>query len=92
MSPYKKMIWQYRSRPEDRFFLQPIAVAIVCVVFIALILIMGVMDLQRSNRILEGFMQNQALSVTGVVQRLSQDNLNNLVQACLLYTSDAADE
>ncbi|PKN60374.1 MAG: hypothetical protein CVU53_03415 [Deltaproteobacteria bacterium HGW-Deltaproteobacteria-11] len=81
MSPYKKMIWQYRSRPEDRFFLQPIAVAIVCAVFIALILIMGVMDLQRSNRILEGFMQNQALSVTGVVQRLSQDNLNNLVQA-----------
>ena len=81
MSPYKKMIWQYRSRPEDRFFLQPIAVAIVCAVFIALILIMGVMDLQRSNRILEGFMQNQALSVAGVVQRLSQDNLNNLVMA-----------
>lgn len=81
MSLYKKMIWQYRSRPEDRFFLQPIAVAIVCAVFIALILIMGVMDLQRSNRILEGFMQNQALSVTGVLQRLSQDNLNNLVQA-----------
>jgi signal transduction histidine kinase len=81
MSPYKKMIWQYRSRPEDRFFLQPISVAIVCAVFIALILIMGVMDLQRNNRILEGFMQNQALSVTGVVQRLSQDNLNNLVQA-----------
>ncbi|MFH1080493.1 MAG: ATP-binding protein [Pseudomonadota bacterium] len=81
MSPYKKMIWQYRSRPKDRFFLQPIAVAIVCAVFIALILIMGVMDLQRSNRILEGFMQNQALSVAGLVQRLSQDNLNNLVQA-----------
>jgi len=80
MSPYKK-IWQYRSRPEDRFFLQPISVAIVCAVFIALILIMGVMDLQRNNRILEGFMQNQALSITGVVQRLSQDNLNNLVQA-----------
>lgn len=81
MGPAKKMIWQYRSRPDDRFFLQPIAVAIVCAVFIALILIMGIMDLQRSNRILEGFMQNQALSITGVVQRLSQDNLNNLVQA-----------
>jgi hypothetical protein len=81
MSPYKKKIWQYRSLPEDRLFLQPIAVAIVCAGFIALILIMGVMDLQRSNRILEGFMQNQAMSVTGVVQRLSQDNLNNLVQA-----------
>jgi signal transduction histidine kinase len=81
MSPYKKKIWQYHTRPEDRFFLQPIAVAIVCAVFIALILIMGVMDLQRSNRILEGFMQNQAMSIVGVVQRLSQDNLNNLVQA-----------
>ncbi|MBA4397650.1 MAG: hypothetical protein C0394_09765 [Syntrophus sp. (in: bacteria)] len=81
MSPYKKMIWQHRSLPEDRFFLQPISVAIVCAVFIALILIMGIMDIQRNNRILEGFMQNQALSVTGVVQRLSQDNLNNLVQA-----------
>lgn len=81
MSPEKKMIWQYRSRPEDRFFLQPIAVAIVCAVFIALILIMGILDLQRSNRILGGFMENQALSITGVVQRLSQDNLNNLVQA-----------
>lgn len=80
MSPYKK-IWQYRSRPEDRFFLQPISVAIVCAVFIALILIMGAMDLQRNNRILDGFMQDQALSVIGVVQRLSQDNLNNLVQA-----------
>jgi signal transduction histidine kinase len=81
MSPYKKKIWQYRSRPEDRFFFQPIAVAIVCAVFIALILIMGFLDLQRNNRILEGFMQNQALSLAGVVQRLSQDNLNNLVQA-----------
>jgi signal transduction histidine kinase len=80
MSPEKKKVWQYRSRPEDRFFLQPIAVAIVCAVFIALILIMGILDLQRSNRILGGFMENQALSITGVVQRLSQDNLNNLVQ------------
>jgi signal transduction histidine kinase len=81
MSPDKKMIWQYRSRPEDRFFLQPIAVAIVCAVFVVLILVMGILDMQRSNRILEGFMENQALSITGVAQRLSQDNLNNLVQA-----------
>jgi len=81
MSPDRKIIWQYRSRPEDRFFLQPIAIAIVCAVFIGLILIMGVMDLRRSNQNLVGFMQNQALSLAGVVQRLSQDNLNNLVQA-----------
>lgn len=75
------MIWQYRFRQQDQFFLQPIAVAIVCAVFIVLILIMGIMDSQRSNRILVGFMQNQALSIIGVIQRLSQENLSNLVQA-----------
>ena len=75
------MIWHYRFRQQDQFFLQPIAVAIVCAVFIVLILIMGIMDSQRSNRILVGFMQNQALSISGVIQRLSQENLSNLVQA-----------
>ena len=80
MSPDRKIIWQSRSRPQDQFFLQPIAVAIVCAVFIVLILIMGLMDLQRSNSLLVGFMQNQALSIVGVVQRLSQENLNNLVK------------
>ena len=77
----RKMIWKYRFRQQDQFFLQPIAVAIVCAVFIVLILIMGIMDSQRSNRILVGFMQNQALSIIGVIQRLSQENLSNLVQA-----------
>ena len=81
MSSDRKMIWHYRFRQQDQFFLQPIAVAIVCAVFIVLILIMGIMDSQRSNRILVGFMQNQALSIIGVIQRLSQENLSNLVQA-----------
>ena len=75
------MVWRSRPGRQDRFFLQPVAVAIVCAVFIVLILIMGIMDLQRSNRILIGFMQNQALNVIGVVQQLAQENLNNLVQA-----------
>lgn len=81
MSSDRKIIWQYRFRQRDQFFLQPIAVAIVCAVFIVLILIMGIMDSQRSNRILVGFIQNQALSIIGVIQRLSQENLSNLVQA-----------
>jgi signal transduction histidine kinase len=81
MSSDRKIIWQHRFRQRDQFFLQPIAVAIVCAVFIVLILIMGIMDSQRSNRILVGFMQNQALSIIGVIQRLSQENLSNLVQA-----------
>jgi signal transduction histidine kinase len=81
MSSDRKIIWQHRFRQRDQFFLQPIAVAIVCAVFIVLILIMGIMDSQRSNRILVGFIQNQALSIIGVIQRLSQENLSNLVQA-----------
>ena len=81
MSPDRKMVWRSRPGRQDRFFLQPVAVAIVCAVFIVLILIMGIMDLQRSNRILIGFMQNQALGIIGVVQQLAQENLNNLVQA-----------
>ena len=81
MSPDRKMVWRSRPRQQDRFFLQPVAVAIVCAVFVVLILIMGILDLQRSDRILIGFMQNQALSIIGVVQQLSQDNFDNLLQA-----------
>ncbi|MGB8088778.1 MAG: hypothetical protein WCE84_05205, partial [Candidatus Rhabdochlamydia sp.] len=61
--------------------MQPIAVAIFCTVFIGLILIMGIIDLQRSSKILVGFMENQGLRIIGVVERLSQENLNALIQA-----------
>ena len=30
MSPDRKMVWRSRPRQQDRFFLQPVAVAIVC--------------------------------------------------------------
>jgi signal transduction histidine kinase len=42
---------------------------------------MGIIDLQRSGRILIGFMENQGLRIIGVVERLSQENLNALIQA-----------
>ncbi|HVO67835.1 MAG TPA: ATP-binding protein [Syntrophales bacterium] len=81
MIPQNKVIWQHRSPKYDRRFLQPIAVAIVCAVFIGLILTMGIMDLRRSDRILMGFMENQGLRIIGVVERLSQENLNAMIQA-----------
>ena len=81
MTPRSKVIWQHLSPKYDRRFLQPIAVAIVCAVFIGLILTMGIMDLRRSDRILMGFMENQGLRIIGVVERLSQENLNAMIQA-----------
>jgi signal transduction histidine kinase len=81
MTPQNKIIWQHRSPKYDRRFLQPIAVAIVCAVFIGLILTMGIMDLRRSDRILMGFMENQGLRIIGVVERLSQENLNAMIRA-----------
>jgi len=76
-----KVIWEHKSVSEERPFLQPIAVGIVCAVFVALILGMGVMDLQRIDRTLVGFLESRGLGSVGVIQRLAQENLNNLIQA-----------
>jgi signal transduction histidine kinase len=86
LKPQKKVVWQDRNRTYEGRFLQPIAVAIFCAVFISLILIMGIIDLRRSSRILVGFMENQGLRIIGVVERLAQENLNALIQA---YQSDS---
>ncbi|MCX5854353.1 MAG: ATP-binding protein [Deltaproteobacteria bacterium] len=76
----EKVIWQHASPPPGRHFLQPLSVAIVCAVFIGLILITGLMDLQRLDKTLVSFMENQGLSIVGVVQKLTQENLNSLRQ------------
>jgi len=81
VTPSEKIVWQDRKEKESRPFLQPIAVAIVCVVFLLLILIMGIMDLRRLDNTLVGILENRAQGIVEVVQRLAQENLNNLVQA-----------
>jgi len=81
MTPPEKIVWQDRALQGNRPFLQPIAIAIVCAVFIGLILIMGIMDLQRLDRTLVGILENRAVGIVEVVQRLAQENLNILVQA-----------
>jgi signal transduction histidine kinase len=64
-----------------RSFLQPLAVATVSVVFIGLILIMGLIDVQRIEKILGDFIESRGASLADVVQRLSQENLNAIVHA-----------
>jgi hypothetical protein len=81
MKREEKIIWQDSLPGHERSFLQPIAVAIVCAVFIGLILFMGIMDFRRSDRTLTGFMQNQGLSTINVVRKVSEENLKNLIQA-----------
>jgi len=81
MSSEKKIIWQNRSPRHNRSFMQPLAVALVCAIFIGLILIMGLMDLRRSEHTLEGFMENQGLRIISVVERLAMDNLKTMIQA-----------
>ena len=60
-------------------FLQPLAVAIVSAIFVALILITGFLELRRSESNLIAFMENQALSTIGVLQRLTEENLKCII-------------
>ncbi|MDO9585299.1 MAG: hypothetical protein Q7I93_02310, partial [Syntrophales bacterium] len=76
----KKIIWQNRASRPTRTFLQPLAVGIACAVFIGLVLIMGLMDIRRSERNLTAFLENQGLAIIEVVQRLAQENLDALVK------------
>ncbi|MBI4633704.1 MAG: ATP-binding protein [Deltaproteobacteria bacterium] len=77
MNQEEKVIWQHHSPRYRRSFLQPLAVAVVSAVVIGLILIMGIVDLRRNEKNLLDFMENQGLGIIGVVQRLSQENLDN---------------
>jgi signal transduction histidine kinase len=81
MSSERKIIWQHTHSRYNRPFLQPLAVALVCAIFIGLILIMGIMDLRRSEHTLEGFMENQGLRIIGVVERLAIENMKTMIQA-----------
>jgi signal transduction histidine kinase len=79
--PAKKRFFWPRVDRHDRPFLQPLAVAIFCAVFIGLILVMGIMDMQRIDRTLIGFSESRAVGIVGVVERLTEENLDSLTQA-----------
>ncbi len=81
MNPERKVIWQYSIPHYNRSFLQPLAVALVCAVFIGLILTMGLIDLRRSERTLNGFMEDQGMRIVGVVERLAEENMKTMIQA-----------
>ncbi|MRR15016.1 MAG: hypothetical protein EG826_01020 [Deltaproteobacteria bacterium] len=75
----KETVVRRASRPYNGSFLQPLAVAIVSAILVALILIMGFLDIRRSESNLVGFMEDQAFSTISVLQRLTEDNLKSIV-------------
>jgi signal transduction histidine kinase len=81
MTSGEKVIWRHQAGRGQRIFVPPLAIGIACAVFILMILTMGILDLKRSERSLVGFLENQGLALIEVVQRLSQENLNLIVQA-----------
>lgn len=75
----KDLIFNQKNRNFNGAFLQPWAVAIVSAVLVILILVMGYLDLKRSDSNLVGFMEDQALSTISVLERLTEENLKSIV-------------
>ena len=75
----KEQVIRRGAHSYNGSFLQPLAVAIVSAVLVALILIMGILDIRRSENNLVGFLQDQALSTVSLLQRLTEDNLKSIV-------------
>lgn len=74
----RETILQHTAVDPSGRFLRPIAIAIVSAIFVALILISGIMDLRRLDKTLISFMEDQGLGIVRVVQKLTQENLDSL--------------
>ncbi|MFA5323172.1 MAG: ATP-binding protein [Smithella sp.] len=74
----KELLVRRKSHNYNDPFLQPLAVAIVSAILVALILIMGFLEFKRSEKNLLAFMEDQALSTIGVLQRLTEENLKSI--------------
>jgi len=75
----KEPVIRRSAHPYGGRFLQPLAVAIVSAVLVGLILIMGFLDIRRNEANLVGFLEDQAQSTIGLLQRLTEDNLKSIV-------------
>jgi len=75
----KDLLIRRKTHNYNDPFLQPLAVAIVSAIFVALILTTGLLEIQRSENNLIAFMEDQALSTIGVLQRLTEENLKSII-------------
>lgn len=75
----KELIVRRKAKTYNDPFLQPLAVAIVSAIFVTLILVTGFLEIKRSESNLIAFMEDQALSTIGVLQRLTEENLKSII-------------
>ena len=75
----KELIVRRKAQNYNDPFLQPLAVAFVSAIFVVLILITGFLEISRSENNLLAFMEDQALSTIGVLQRLTEENLKSII-------------
>ncbi len=73
----KELIIRRKANYNDPF-LQPLAVAIVSAILVALILVMGFLEINRNEKNLLAFMEDQALGTIGVLQRLTEENFKSI--------------
>jgi len=64
--------------PQVRSFRQPLAVAMVCLVFIALFLIMGTMNMTALDKALTEYMEKTCLVMVNTVQQATEDLFRQL--------------
>jgi len=69
------------SRQGGQPFLQPLAVALVCTVFVSLVLVMGLVDLRNLDNTLINDMENRGLAIIGNAQQVTEYHFQRLVQS-----------
>jgi signal transduction histidine kinase len=80
MEEKRKTTDSIESPGSGRRFLQPLAVALVCFVFVCLFIIMGSMNLKRVDETLNAFMENKGLTIIKNVQRVAEGYFHQLMQ------------
>lgn len=91
MKDDKKLVWEYHPSVGDQSPIQPLAVALVCLVFIGLITVMGIMDIRRIDKTITDFIENRGAGTVGVIQSLAEENLNKLIKAYQHGNPDSLD-
>jgi len=79
MEQLKSLTKEFRHK-LSKPFLQPLALLLVCILFVSLILVTGLMDLRRLDKTLVSSMENRAIEIVNFIQKESQDNFASFMK------------
>jgi signal transduction histidine kinase len=80
MKEQRKAADKIGLRRSGRPFLQPLAVALVCLILVSLLLIMGLMNLKALDKTLVGYMENRGLTIIKDVHQVAESYFHQLAQ------------